>query len=186
MPGTRRLTIALAGAPGSGKSTVAGDLAERLGGEAASFGDFVRHIASQVGRDHERATLQGIGHARVEEGAEAFVMAFLAWAKPEADRPVIIDGVRHRDVDASLRSWASREGRDYALVLIEASVHERARRRHGGDENEVGAIDAHPVERETRDALPGVADLVVDGNGRPDEVVARIVEGLGPMLPGGC
>ncbi len=179
MPGTRRLTIALGGAPGSGKSTIAGGLAERLGGEAASFGDFVRHIASQEGRGHDRATLQGIGQARVEEGAEAFALAFLEWAKPDADRPVIIDGVRHRDVDASLRSWASRNGRDYALVLIDASVYERARRRHGGNEGEVGAIDAYPAERETRDVLPGVADLVVDGDGRPDEVVARIVEGLG-------
>ena len=175
MPGTRRLTIALAGGAGSGKSTIARELAARLDGAVSSFGDYVRHLAAEQGEPVERSTLQRIGQGHVEADARAFVLAFLDWTSPTGDQPLIVDGVRHASVDDALRAWAVASNRDYVLILLDTSVHERAGRRHDGDEREIRKIDDHPVERETADTLPGIADLVVDGDGAPEDVIARIV-----------
>ena len=174
MSGARRLTIALAGGAGSGKSTVARELAGRLNGNVSSFGDFVRHLATELGEPIDRTTLQRIGQARVDADPNEFVRTFLAWASVDNDRPLIIDGVRHAAVDGALRRWATTNWQVYSLILLDVSVHERAKRRHGGDDSAIMKIDAHPVERETLEILPGLADLIIEGGGSPSEVIARI------------
>ena len=175
MSGARKLVVALAGAAGSGKSTVGRMLADRLHGELASFGDFVRHLASELGESHDRETLQRIGQSRIDDDAQRFINQFLSWAAPADDSPMVIDGVRHVAVDQILREWCIAQKQNYFLILINASEGERARRRHGGNEQEVQRIDKHRVERETADALPQVADFVIDGDGTPDTVIGRIV-----------
>ena len=177
------LTIALAGGAGSGKTTVARALADRLGGHVAGFGDFVRDLAAQQeGTGHPN--LQRFGQSRVERDPAGFVRAFLAWAAPPW-APLIIEGVRHEAVDRTLRAWASSEGRPYALVFIDTSVGDRAVRRTGGDLAGIRAIDEHPVERETARDLPRVADALVNGSGSVGEVLARVIGALGDKWPAG-
>lgn len=176
------LTIALAGGAGSGKTTVACALADRLGGHVAGFGDFVRHLAAQEGTG--RPDLQRLGQRRVEMDPAGFVRAFLAWAAPPCGS-LIIEGVRHEAVDRTLRAWASSEGRGYTLVLIDTSAKDRAARRTDGDLDGIRAIDEHPVERETAQNLPWVADAVVNGSGNVGEVLARVIGALGDKWPAG-
>lgn len=175
MPGAREITIALSGGLGSGKSTTAAELAQRLGGTVASFGDFVRHLATQLGEPTDRPTLQRIGHERVEADANAFVVAFLSWASPPADQILIIDGVRHVSVDAALRSRASAVGEEYFLIVIQTTTQLRADRRHDGNERIHIEVENHPVEREAIEQLPAVADFVVDGDAPPATVASRII-----------
>lgn len=183
MPRSGGLTIAIAGGAGSGKTTVAHALADRLGGQVAGFGDFVRLLASQAGRQSERSDLQRLGQERVEQDPDDFVRAFLAWAAPSKWRPLIIEGVRHGTVDRALRAWASSEGRDYALILIDTSAVERAMRRTGGNLAGIHTIDSHLVERETAQSLPRVAEAIVAGSGSVGEVVARVIEAVGNVWP---
>ena len=175
MPGDRGLTVGLSGSVGSGKSTLARELAQRLGGVVSGFGDYVRHLAAAAGEEPSRPVLQRIGQERVRADPSAFVRDFLAWASPPGDLPLVVDGVRHASIDSELRAWSREQGRDYALVLVDASLRVRAERRHDGDETATRDIDSHPVEAETTTALPNLADVVLDGDGTPEEVLERLV-----------
>lgn len=175
MPSARGVAVALAGYAGSGKSTLGRMLAERMNGEVASFGDFVRHLATRRGIPHDRHSLQALGQSRIDEDPAAFVAEFLVWAAPAPERPLVIDGVRHAVVDGILREWSREVGRSYHLILIDASLAKRAKRRHSGDEDETRRVDEHRVERETASTLPSVADHVVNGDGEPDDVLERIL-----------
>ena len=168
------LAIALAGGAGSGKSTIAAELAKRLNGRAVGFGDYIRHLASTMGRPIDRGSLQQIGQEHAEQGSEIFVANFLDWARLASGQDVVIDGVRHASVDQALRAWASSNGRYYALILLDASMDLRAERQFDGNQEAIHHLDAHPVERETRHTLPMIADLVVSAEGSPEEIVARI------------
>lgn len=174
MPADRGLTIALAGGSGAGKSTIARELAKRLDAAVASFGDFVRHLAAEAGESSERQNLQRLGQQHVDADPVAFVHAFLEWSSPQFGRPLIIDGVRHVVVDRALRAWAEAAAADYALVFVDTATAERARRRQGGDEDVIRRLDAHPVERENAHGLPEIADIVVDGGGSLESIIARI------------
>lgn len=174
MPRARGLTIALAGGAGSGKSTVAAEIAERLGGGVAAFGDYVRHLAVLAGENPDRTSLQRVGQSKVEAGPSDFVRDFLSWAAPEADVPLVIDGVRHAAIDERLRAWASTQNRGYILVVLDTALRARAERRSGGDEDALRRIDDHPVEREAWATLPALAEVVVDGSGTTAEVIERI------------
>ena len=174
MPGTRGLTIALAGGVGSGKSTIARELAAKLDGVVASFGDYVRHIAGEAGEPADRLSLQRVGQELVDADTPGFVRSFLKWASPPPGRSLIIDGVRHAAVDNALRAWAEASNVDYALIVLNASTRERAERRHNGDQDEIRRIDDHPVERESVELLPRHAEVLVNASGSLCEVIARI------------
>jgi cytidylate kinase len=178
MPGLRRLTIAIAGAPGAGKSTLASELAAKLNGVVSSFGDYVRYLAAEVGESTERVNLQRIGQDRVEADAEGFVTSFLEWASPTTERPLIIDGVRHLIVDRALRTWAESAKSDYLLILLRASDTARAERRYGGSEAEMHRIEGHPAEREASTKLPAAADIVVDAKCELREILEQLAKAV--------
>jgi hypothetical protein len=71
------------------------------------------------------------------------------------------------------------------LVLIDTSTEDRSARRTDGDLAGIRAIDGHPVERETAQNLPHIADAVVDGSGGVGEVLARVIGALGDKWPAG-
>ena len=174
MPRACGLTIAFAGGAGSGKSTVAAEIAERVGGRVAAFGDYVRQLAAKAGESPDRASLQRVGQRSVEAGPSEFVLSFLKWAAPQSDEPLIIDGVRHATVDECLRIWANTQNRTYMLIILDTAIQARAERRSGGDAEALRRIDEHPVEREAWVTLPKIAEIVVDGSGNVAEVIERI------------
>lgn len=149
------------------------------------FGDFVRLLASQAGKGTGRSDLQRLGQERIEQDTPYFVREFLKWAAPPTQRPLIIEGVRHKAVDLALRAWAISEDRDYSLILINTAAEERAVRRTNGNLASMRAIDHHLVERETAETLSRFANAVVDGSGDGAEVLARVVEALGDRWPAG-
>lgn len=182
MSDDRQLIVALAGGVGSGKSTIARLLAEKLQGRVAGFGDFVRSLAEQSGANTDRPSLQEVGQSRVAGDTGGFVRGFIEWAAPPKDCPFIIDGVRHAAVDSELRKWAAQAGRPYFLILLATPDEARAARRSKGDMAELHRIDAHPVERETSDRLPSLAEITVDGTGDLDQVIANIATAAPAIL----
>lgn len=98
--------LALAGAPASGKTTVARAVAKRTGGRRVGFGDLIRAEAAGRGDALDRGALQRIGQRLLEElGPEAFCLAALRCAGATLeDRRVVWDGLRHVRVHAALCS----------------------------------------------------------------------------------
>lgn len=172
------LIVGIAGNSGSGKSTLASALAIALDGETASFGDFIRHIASVGARSLRREDLQEIGQALVERDPGEFVASFLSWRNPDLSKPLIIDGVRHLSVDEAIRVWANSRGARYASILVSAPVQIRADRRANGDVSQLANADLHPVEREAAQFFDGIADFVLDGSGDVTLLVKNLVHEL--------
>lgn len=178
MPQPIELIVGIAGNSGSGKSTLAKALGLALGGETASFGDFIRHIALVEGRSLRREDLQEIGQALVERDPEEFVASFLKWRNPDPSKPLVLDGVRHLSVDGVIRVWANSQGRRYVSVLVSAPLHVRAARRANGDSSQLAKADLHPVEREAAQLSNGIADFVLDGTGDATLLAKTLAEEL--------
>src|SRR5690242_7997878 len=95
--------VALSGRIGSGKSALASRLAQCLGCERVSFGDYVRAAALAKGLEPTGENLQLVGAALVEAGWEPFCRAVLAQAPWQPGQPLVVDGVRHVDALAHLK-----------------------------------------------------------------------------------
>lgn len=155
-----RFVLAIAGAPASGKTTVARAVATHTGGRRVSFGDLVRAEARRRGCSLDRGALQRLGQQLLDDvGPEAFCRAALRAAGSSVeDRPVIWDGIRHLRVLTALRSLY-----DVHVLLIYLRPPDAARRqrfaREAGSRKELARLEAHATEREAK-RLFEAADLV--------------------------
>lgn len=90
----RKLAVAVAGMPGSGKSTVA-KLFEKAGFKLHSLGDVVRREAARLGVEPTSENLLKLAaQLRAERGPGAVAELLLEELKAERSWPVVIDGVR--------------------------------------------------------------------------------------------
>ena len=182
-----RQLIALAGLPGTGKSTLAGALAPALGAPVFSK-DVVR--AALFGPDH-------VEHSREQDGlcveftyrAAEFHLRPSAMAAPGTGgaRAAILDGrtySRREQVEA-LRAFASRIAAPLLLVecvCSEASAHERLARDAALGEHSAAdrGPELHRRLREAADPLPP-PKLVIDTDRLPlAEQVAAVLAALAP------
>jgi len=153
--------LAFSGGLGAGKSSLTTALHERLGWPRASFGDHVRKIASENGRDEkDRSVLQQLGQALVLTNVGGFVDDVLAQA---GDAPnVILDGVRHVEVLFKLREKLNDKVK---LVHLEAPSDVRQERYLQRDDVErrlLARYEQDITEAQIARILPQYADLVVD------------------------
>jgi adenylate kinase family enzyme len=151
--------LALAGAPASGKTTVARAVAERTAARCVNFGDLIRAEAAGRGEPVDRAELQRLGQGLLNElGPEAFCLAALRCAGASLeDRRVIWDGVRHLRVHAALCALYDLPVR---LVYLEPPAEPRRERfaREAGSQEQLESWEADATERE-RSQLADVAEL---------------------------
>jgi cytidylate kinase len=194
--------IAIDGPAGSGKSTVARRLAERLGLDYLDSGAMYRSVALaalQQGVDpHDADAVAALAPGVVVEFGDAV-------RTPEVNAIVsavaAVPAVRTELVRRQ-REWADEhgggvvEGRDIGTVVfphaelkvfLTASAHERARRR--GDETgeqdydvvaaDLARRDDLDSTRETSPLKPAEDALVIDTTGRPvDDIVDEVVRKL--------
>ncbi len=135
----RPVRLYLAGAAGSGKTTVAEILVRDYGFARVSLGGICREEARRRGLPEDRATLQAMGD--LLRGSEPARLAILAWELARrAPGPVVIDGVRLR----AEAEWLSARGALGVRVSAPDPVRAaRLLRRDGATR-----VPPHPTESE--------------------------------------
>jgi dephospho-CoA kinase len=156
--------LALAGKIASGKSTLALNFAEAVGWPHVSFGDYVRGVARQQGRQETRDVLQEIGDKFIREDLEGFCRSVLAQADWKAGQPLVIEGVRHAEVSNLLRRLVAPSKYFLVLVSVDDQTRKARLRQEGIDDRDVvERVEAHPTEEQIKTVLPHIADYNLKG-----------------------
>jgi cytidylate kinase len=175
------MIIAIAGQIGSGKSTLARALASRLNAKLLAFGDYIRARARRQGLDaNSRSTLQDLGQ-RLANDPAIFVKQALSWIEYSRGDHCIIDGIRHRAVWKEITNINHRTNEDAKLVFLSVTGPERERRlrARGLESDAIATFDNHPSEGDISQYFYEAADLRLDGQQTPAELVEIIVRSLG-------
>jgi transcriptional regulator with XRE-family HTH domain/dephospho-CoA kinase len=169
------VVLAFCGKVASGKSTLATEVAKALDWKRTSFGDYVRVVASSQGLEASREVLQDLGESLVKT-PEAFSRAMLAHFGWQAGEPLIIDGVRHREVVEALRKIvAPLEFRLIFVDLPDEQRHDRLVRAGDADAERMPRIEKHSTEKQVSTVLRNIADLKVSSADGVGNVVQEIV-----------
>lgn len=171
---TRDVAIGVAGRIGSGKTTLAGELASQLACPQASFGEFVRSVAQTRGLDStDRTLLQDLGNELIAQGWAPFVEAVLRHAEYSSGL-VVIDGIRHRTAIETLRSLL--EPTPLVVVAVDISDEQRRNRlrERGLESYDVNSADSHANESEV-DSVIRAADFVVSAQLTVDEACSTVL-----------
>lgn len=169
-----QVAVGLAGRIGSGKTTLASELANRIGCPRAAFGDFVRSVAEMRGLDAEdRTVLQDLGDELISQGWSGFVGAILHQASYTSG-PLVIDGIRHRLAIDTLR--ARLHPTRLIVVAVDASDERRRERLQdrGLDSDGMRSADAHTNESEV-DAVIRAADVILPADLTVDEACTTVL-----------
>ena len=153
--------VAIAGRIGSGKTTLASILADRLQCPVASFGSYVRSVALQRGLDPaDRSALQDLGEELIGEGWHSFCRSVLNHGG-YVSGAVVVDGIRHVAAITTIRELVTPTPcRLVAVSVRDESRTERLRPR-GVTPEAVQAADAHVGESEVNQVIED-AEFVVD------------------------
>jgi dephospho-CoA kinase len=172
---TRTIAVGVAGRIGSGKTTLAAELADQIGCPRASFGEFVRSVALTRGLDStDRTILQDLGEELIANGWTPFVEAVLQQADYSSG-PIVIDGVRHCTAIEILRSLLD----PISLVVVAVDITDEQRRdrlrERGIQSDDVSSADSHANESEVDDVIQ-IADLVIPGYLTVSEACSTVLE----------
>jgi len=180
--------IAFSGRRASGKSTVSSEVAKALDWKWASFGTYIRAAAKHEGVSDSTENLQELGAMFVKE-PDRFCKEVLSFAGWQAGEPLIIEGVRHKEVMESLRRIVA--PLETRLVFLDVDEVERVKRleeREKSSQERTKAVEEHSTEKQVKDILPAEADFRI-GTDQPSEVVVqKIIEWIheGPLVSTGC
>jgi len=155
----RDIVFAFAGHMRSGKSTIGRELADRCGYAYASFGDYIRSVATKRGLDAHRSTLQELGAQLVRDPVGLTQAVISNVPNFRCGDGLVIDGVRHLAVNEELRKvvapWR------YLLVFVDTEESIRMTRMASDITTEdVAAAMEHEAESEI-DGLRPVADILI-------------------------
>lgn len=173
----REEAVAIAGRIGSGKTTLASILADRLQCPAASFGSYVHSVALQRGLDTaDRASLQDLGEDLIGEGWHSFCRSVLTHAG-YVSGAVVVDGVRHVAAITTIRELvAPTPCRLVAVGVRDERRAERLRRR-GVTPEAAEAADAHAGESEVQQVIEH-AEFVVHEEDDPSDAADKVLQWL--------
>lgn len=178
--GASPVILVLSGQTGSGKTSLARELVLKLNANFASFGSYVRTVASSRGIGFDRVSLQNLGQTLIEEfGPDAFVKEVLTSGQDTSSAITILDGVRSVEIWYAVQKLASR----CILVYLDIEEDERIRRLVERDRLDTASIHLamqHSMEMIVP-ALRVHADLVLR-NKSIDKMISEIM--LLPMLKG--
>lgn len=172
----REEAVAIVGRIGSGKTTLASILADRLQCPMASFGSYVRSVALQRGLDPaDRAALQDLGEELIGEGWHSFCCSVLNHGG-YVSGAVVVDGIRHVAAITTIRELVAPT--PCGLVAVRARDESRAERlrRRGVTPEAAHAADAHVGESELHQVIEH-AEFVVDEQD-PSEAADRVLTWL--------
>jgi adenylate kinase family enzyme len=167
--------LAIAGPIGSGKTTTATLLAQRLGWPHDGYGDTIRAIATARGLPASRSILQQLGVELTGAGCGTFTRLVLDHARWASGQPLILDGLRHLPAATALReAIAPLPGIIIYLDVPASTALSRARRRDQA--TGPGAVD---VQHATELGLPTIrdhADLIIQARElEPAQVAGQVI-----------
>jgi len=158
---------------GSGKTTLADQLAARFHWRKASFGGYVRQVAKERGLEPSRTVLQNLGaQLTAEQGWQSFCSNTLDRVSFRPGESLVLDGIRHVNAVVTLRDLV-KPSRFFCIgvEVPAASTYDRLRRRSGEDATPEHL--AHSTEREVKDVLQ-LCDLRISGLRDENEVVSEV------------
>jgi predicted cytidylate kinase len=177
------MIVTIGGKPGSGKTTVARRVAERLGFEMVCVGEVFRSQALKEGVDLEEYGRRALKDERIDRDLDSLVVESVL-SKSSAGISVVADG-------RLTGQMLSREGVQAFKVWIDADIGVRAERVGGRDgidtEEARRRIEKREdVERRRYSSIYGIDlddlsayDLVIDSSElTPDEVLEQVMDGL--------
>ena len=170
------MVLVFSGQIGSGKSEISSRVAKALGWSYASFGDYIRSVAHSQGLDDTREILQELGESLVNKGAEDFCRSLLAHYNWRSGEPLVIDGLRHKEVADALRQLVL--PLDIRIVLLEVDENIRRARlakARRADFEWIEAVERHPTEVQVKSELPQIAHLKLEGNKPIQDLVHDVV-----------
>lgn len=171
--GASPVILVLSGQTGSGKTSLARELVLKLNANFASFGSYVRTVATSRGIGFDRVSLQNLGQTLIEEfGPDVFVKEVLTSGQGSSSAITILDGVRSVEIWYAVQKLASR----CILVYLDIEEDERIRRlveRDRLDSASIQLVMQHSMEMSVP-ALRPHADLVLR-NKSIDKMVSEIM-----------
>jgi dephospho-CoA kinase len=172
--------LAFAGPICSGKSVLSKSVAQRLGWDWVSFGDFLRDEALHSGIDpSSRTNLQDLGQTFINKGWASFCQNVLDYAKWDRETNLVVDGVRHVEAVHTLRKLTA--PCRFTVIFVETPVAIRKARLEAREPGvSFGAVDSHPVEREGQTELIQLADYMVDGSLTVEEASMSLLHQFSP------
>ncbi len=170
------IALALAGGRGSGKTSVASRVTSRVGGNRASFGEYVRSEARRLGIEETTESLQVLGQRLVEAGPREFAANVLRIAGWNGKGVLIIDGLRHLEILEALRSLLSPVQLRLVLLKVDSEVRRKRLEQRGDDISNFDRADSAPTEVQVFGPLATAADMVVNGSHPPDEIAVSIIQ----------
>jgi len=174
--------LGFSGSIGSGKSTLSIELAGRINYKYASFGNYVRKAATQMGYiDPSRAQLQEIGEMLVENGDRKFCLSVLRDAEWLQGEGLIVDGIRHLDI-LELQSDICQPQKVFLIYMTVDEDVRRARLISRGRDKELTSALKHSTELQVKEILRSKADLVIDGSKMVNNNLQHIIAWLATKL----
>ena len=172
----KALILGLAGRKGSGKSTLGQLVAAVLGYPCASFGSYVRKVASERALAQLPDVLQDLGAQLIATDCRQLCEGCLADAGWSHGGSMVVEGLRHAKAVQELRNLA--EPGVFRLVFIDVCdevLWPRVQAKGIVTADDWERFEKHPTEREVKTQVRSMADLIVDGSAPVDLLVPRIV-----------
>jgi Cytidylate kinase len=174
--------LALSGKIASGKSTLANEFAKEVGWPCVSFGDYVRSVAKHRGLVESRETLQDVGDELIRTNLESFCQSVLHQADWRPGQSLVIEGIRHAEVNILLRNLVSPSRYILAYLKVDEDVRKERLRNEGIDDNELLHVETHPTEEQVARVLPHLADYVFEGS-RPIQEILDWLKAISADIP---
>lgn len=174
------VVIGFTGRIASGKSTLSALVAESLQMKTpVSFGDYVRSVTAYLGLAARREVWQEVGDLLVKY-PEVFCKNVLAQVKYKAGQPLVIEGIRHKEIVEELRRQVAPARLLIVYVHVSEGSIESNLQVEGNSEQEVLELVQHPTEAQVPTILWGLADKIIDNSRHrsPQEVCEEIIDWL--------
>ncbi len=170
--------LLLAGAMGTGKTTLANELSRILAWPVATTSAYISRVVAAKGLEPTRSRIQNIGMYLVANDVISFATLFLRDSGWSPGAPLIVDSVRQPVVYSALVSVAAPSR--VSLTFLQAPFDVRAgrvRAREGMTVEELRRFDGHPVESEVPRLRP-LADLVLTALDETRDLAAKVLDSL--------
>lgn len=160
---------------GSGRRHLSKLFATALAWPRVSFGEYIRRIAREQGLGESREALQELGESFIKSDCEKFCQDVLQQAIWKPGEPLIVDGIRHKEVEEILARLVKPSILRSIFVDVDEAVRLiRLYEEDITDPERLERVEAHSTEAEVKNLLPSTADARLDGTLPHDVLLSRL------------